>query len=54
MISGSDKAHALHEVLEGAKNPDLFPSQQIMPTRGELHFFLDEAAAAQLKTSTVS
>jgi 6-phosphogluconolactonase len=54
MISGPDKAHALHEVLEGENNPDRFPSQQIMPTRGELHFFLDEAAAAQLKTSTVS
>ena len=47
MISGSDKAHALHEVLKGAKNPDLYPSQVISPTQGELHFFIDEAAAAQ-------
>jgi 6-phosphogluconolactonase len=54
MISGADKAHAVHEVIEGEKNPDRFPAQQIIARQGELHFFMDEAAAAQLKTSTVS
>jgi 6-phosphogluconolactonase len=49
MISGPDKAHALHEVLEGEKNPDRYPSQVIVPTQGELHFFMDEAAASGLK-----
>ena len=48
MISGREKAHAVHEVLEGERNPDLYPSQVIIPTRGELHFFMDEAAAAAL------
>jgi 6-phosphogluconolactonase len=48
MISGSGKAHALHEVLEGQYNPDLYPSQVIEPVHGELHFFLDEAAASEL------
>jgi len=48
MISGNDKAHALHEVLEGEKNPDKYPSQVIIPTQGELHFFTDEAAASLL------
>ncbi|MDP4132311.1 MAG: 6-phosphogluconolactonase [Bacteroidota bacterium] len=48
MISGPGKAAALHEVLEGERNPDRFPSQLILPTRGELHFFMDEAAAAKL------
>jgi 6-phosphogluconolactonase len=48
MISGKEKAHALHEVLEGERNPDLYPSQLIIPTLGELHFFMDEAAAADL------
>jgi 6-phosphogluconolactonase len=48
MISGPDKAHALHEVLEGERNPDVYPSQVIIPTQGELHFFMDEAAAALL------
>jgi 6-phosphogluconolactonase len=45
---GSGKAHALYEVLEGSKNVDLYPSQIIQPTSGELHWFTDEAAAANL------
>ncbi len=49
MISGSEKAHAFYEVIEGERNPDLYPSQAIIPTQGELHFFVDEAAAAELK-----
>jgi 6-phosphogluconolactonase len=49
MISGRDKAHALYEVTEGERNPDLYPSQAIIPTQGELHFFVDESAAAELK-----
>jgi 6-phosphogluconolactonase len=48
IISGSDKANALHQVLVGEKNPDLYPSQVIIPTQGELHFFVDEAAASKL------
>jgi 6-phosphogluconolactonase len=48
MISGKDKAHALYEVLEGERNPDLYPSQLIIPTQGELHFFTDQAAASGL------
>ena len=36
------------QVVEGEKNPDLYPSQVIIPTQGELHFFTDEAAAAKL------
>jgi 6-phosphogluconolactonase len=49
MVSGKEKAHAIHEVLEGDRNPDLYPSQVIIPTQGELHFFMDEAAASKLK-----
>lgn len=45
---GSGKAHALYEVLEGSKDVDLYPSQIIQPTSGELHWFTDEAAAANL------
>jgi 6-phosphogluconolactonase len=37
-------------VLEGEKNPDLFPSQVIVPTQGELHFFIDKTAASKLNT----
>jgi 6-phosphogluconolactonase len=49
MITGPDKANALHEVLEGERNPDLYPSQVIVPTQGELHFFVDKAASAKLE-----
>ena len=46
LVTGSNKVNALYEVLEGAYNPDLYPSQIIKPVNGELHWFLDEAAAA--------
>ncbi|MBS1665744.1 MAG: 6-phosphogluconolactonase [Bacteroidetes bacterium] len=45
LTTGSNKAHALKEVLEGAYNPDLYPSQEINPDNGELYWFVDEAAA---------
>jgi 6-phosphogluconolactonase len=48
LTAGTAKAHALKEVLKGAPNPDLYPSQVIKPV-GELHWFVDEAAAAGLK-----
>ena len=49
LVTGSNKVKALHEVLEGEYNPDLYPSQIIKPVNGELHWFLDEAAAAGIK-----
>ena len=52
LTTGTGKAHALKEVLHGAYNPDLYPSQEIKPTAGELHWFVDEAATAQLITPT--
>ncbi len=48
LTAGQAKAHALHEVLKGAYDPDKYPSQEIKPS-GELHWFVDEAAAAGLK-----
>jgi len=48
LTTGAGKAHALKEVLKGAYQPDLYPSQEIRPTAGELHWFVDEAAAAGL------
>jgi 6-phosphogluconolactonase len=47
LTTGPGKAHALREVLKGPYNPDLYPSQEIKPL-GELHWFIDEAAAAGL------
>jgi 6-phosphogluconolactonase len=49
MISGEGKSRALHQVVEGEKNPDLYPSQVILPSQGELHFFTDKAASSRLK-----
>ena len=48
LTTGAGKAHALKEVLKGSYNPDLYPSQEIKPQGGELHWFVDEAAAAGL------
>jgi len=48
LTTGPKKAHALKEVLKGEYNPDQYPSQTIMPQAGELHWFVDEAAAAEL------
>jgi 6-phosphogluconolactonase len=49
LTTGTSKAHALKEVLEGPYHPDLYPSQEIRPA-GELHWFVDQAAAAGLET----
>jgi 6-phosphogluconolactonase len=46
---GSNKSKALYEVLEGEPDADLYPSQIIKPNSGELHWFVDEAAATLLK-----
>lgn len=47
LASGSNKAEVLKEVLYGVFNPDIYPSQIIKPV-GELHWFVDEAAAIGL------
>src|SRR5580704_5659121 len=41
LTTGSGKAKALKEVLEGEYNPDLYPSQVIEAINGELHWFTD-------------
>lgn len=48
MTFGEKKTHALREVLEGEHNPELYPSQLLKPTNGELIFMVDEVAASQL------
>ena len=49
MAAGAGKAETLKHVLEGETNLNKFPSQIIKPVNGELHWFVDEAAAALLK-----
>ncbi len=51
MVFGEKKAPALHEVLEGAYNPDKYPAQLIKPNNGELLWIADESAAQQLKVA---
>jgi 6-phosphogluconolactonase len=48
LVSGGDKAGALHHVLSDEYNPDLYPSQIIQPYTGELFWWVDEAAAVNL------
>lgn len=48
LATGANKATVLHEVIKGDFNPDKYPSQIIKPVAGELHWFIDEAAAELL------
>ncbi|HEY5465068.1 MAG TPA: 6-phosphogluconolactonase [Hanamia sp.] len=48
MVDGSKKSHVLQQVLEGPLMPESLPSQIIKPGNGELHWFLDKAAAKKL------
>ena len=43
MVAGADKAAALREVLHGAPNADLYPSQGARPTNGRLTWLVDAA-----------
>nr|MDQ6904614.1 6-phosphogluconolactonase [Bacteroidota bacterium] len=49
MVDGEKKAPVLERVLEGEYAPDKFPAQIIKPANGNVHWFLDEAAAKDLK-----
>lgn len=51
MVAGADKADALYEVLHGAANPDLYPSQNVRPAAGRLTWLVDQASAAKLPRS---
>lgn len=49
LATGADKAEALHEVLEGANNPEEYPSQGIArQARGEVVWMVDTAIAQQI------
>jgi 6-phosphogluconolactonase len=48
LVAGDDKAEVLKNVLEGAYQPDLYPSQMIQPGNGTLLWMVDEAAARLL------
>jgi 6-phosphogluconolactonase len=48
LVSGSDKAAMLSQVLEGPRQFDALPAQAIAPISGKLRWLVDVAAAAQL------
>jgi 6-phosphogluconolactonase len=52
LTAGANKAHTLKQVLEGAFQPDVYPSQVIRPESGELHWFIDASAAAELDNTS--
>ena len=45
LVSGKDKASALRKVMEAEYNPGKYPAQVIKPGRGDLYWWIDEAAA---------
>jgi 6-phosphogluconolactonase len=48
LVSGGDKAAAVYHIIAGEHDPDLYPGQIIQPFNGEIFWFCDEAAAADL------
>ena len=48
LVSGANKADALHEVLCGDFLPEKFPAQNVKPENGNLWWLVDKAAAKLL------
>ena len=48
LVSGGEKAPALRAVIEDERGPNLLPAQSVQPLNGELYWFVDRAAAAEL------
>jgi len=49
LVAGADKAAALAQVVEGARDPARYPAQLIAPDTGDLAWLIDAEAAAQLR-----
>jgi 6-phosphogluconolactonase len=49
LVSGAEKAAVLREVLEGNASAEKYPSKLVHPVDGKLIWFVDRAAASQLK-----
>jgi len=54
LVSGASKAQALRAVLQGPRQPDLFPAQIVRPTNGRLLWLVDEDAASLLDDPFIS
>ena len=51
LVSGTDKAAVLREVLEGNGPAEKYPSKLVRPGEGKLIWFVDRAAASELSTA---
>ena len=51
LVSGMDKAPALHAVLESDAPGSQYPSKLVRPSNGKLIWFLDKAAASELSSA---
>ncbi len=51
LVSGADKAQAVHAALKGPRDPDRFPAQLVAPDSGEVIWVLDRPAASLLSRS---
>jgi 6-phosphogluconolactonase len=51
LVSGTDKAAVLHEVLEGTAPAEKYPSKLVQPSEGKLIWFVDRAAASELSAA---
>ncbi len=49
LVFGEDKAEAVDQILNAARDIQIYPAQLIKPSNGKLDWFLDEAAAKKLK-----
>jgi 6-phosphogluconolactonase len=47
LVSGSEKADRLREVLESPRRPEVLPAQAIQPIHGRLLWLVDQAAAVE-------
>jgi 6-phosphogluconolactonase len=51
LVSGTDKAGVLHEVLEGNAPGEKYPSKLVRPGDGKVIWFVDRAAASELSAA---
>ena len=49
LVTGAEKQDAVKAVLEGEYQPDEYPAQIVQPTKGEVTWMLDAAAAEKLQ-----
>ncbi len=53
IVTGEDKAEALHHVLKEERRPSLYPAQIIQPHDGDVMWMIDQAAARLLGGQSV-